>query len=311
MVIPTAVLVGTAALRQGDFEDQTREFYSVDSAVLAVISDLQRGADGFPVVPLDYIPPTVKFCDDKGANCTVPNITVRSLEAELALAGAQGAGLGLEPPSLTVATTRIVTYKAGAVTAPSPGGSSAGLLTDLAEDDGIYYRVTALPDSTTFSYEITSEVIGFSDVQFGKVNLVVRGWEESTFFDVFVFNPIVHPNDGYGASPDAATLLDHHHALDDELPDNHKHDGDHEKEAHTHDEVINEDDVDNLHFHGKGSQIHGHKVHHALNQDDDHEAHFDEHQHHGHHDDNAHEDDELQTGIAQAFGPWPTLTATG
>lgn len=27
--------------------------------------------------------------------------------------------------------------------------------------------------------------------------------------------------------------------------------------------------------------------------------------------DDAHEDDELQTGIAQAFGPWPTLTATG
>jgi len=296
VVIPTAVLVGTAALRQGDFEDKTREFYSVDSAVLAVISDLQRGADGFPVVPLDYIPPTVKFCDDEGENCTVPNITVRSLEAELALAGAQGAALGLEPPSLTVATTRIVNFKAGGVpanlvNATDPG--VLGLLTDLADHDGIYYRVTAIDVSSPLSYEITSEVIGFSDVQFGKVNLVVRGWEESTFFDVFVFNPDAHGPDGYGAIPDAATLLDHHHALDDELPDNHKHDDDHEKEAHTHDEVINEDDVDDLHFHGKGSQEHGHKDHHALNPDDDHEAHFDEHQHHGHHDDNDHEDDEL------------------
>ena len=70
IVVPVAVLVGTAALRQGDFEDKTREFYLTDSAVLAVISDLQRGADGDPTSPDDYIPPTVNFDN------TVPNITV-------------------------------------------------------------------------------------------------------------------------------------------------------------------------------------------------------------------------------------------
>ena len=54
VVLPVALLVGTAALRQGEFEDATREFYLVDSAVLAVVSDLQRGADGYPLAPLDY-----------------------------------------------------------------------------------------------------------------------------------------------------------------------------------------------------------------------------------------------------------------
>ena len=100
IVVPTAVLVGTAALRQGDFEDKTRDFYLTDSAVMAVIADLQRGADGDPLPPFDYIPPTVNFGD------SVPIVSVRALETELALGSGNGSGSGLI--SQTVSTTRIV-----------------------------------------------------------------------------------------------------------------------------------------------------------------------------------------------------------
>jgi len=300
VVIPTAVLVGTAALRQGDFEDKTREFYLVDSAVLATVSDLQRGADGFPLPPLDYIPPTVRFCDKNDENCEVPNITIRSLEAELALAAAQRAkdsGAAFEPPSLTVSTTRIVDYPAAAVPVPSAGTTFKGVLSDLVEDDGSYYTVTAPAGSETFSYEITSDVVGFSDVQFGKVEIKLRAWEESVDLQVFVFNPTGAGHDattGYNTVPDAATLLDHNHILDDNLADSHKHNEDHDEELHTHDTVIDENDVDDLHFHGKGAQAHDHKDHAVRTAaDSNHEFHLDEHDlHHGHHDSKDHEEDD-------------------
>ena len=272
IVVPAAVLVGTAALRQGDFEDKTRAFYLTESAIQAVISDLQRGADGFPLPPTDYIPPTVRFRD------TVPNVTVRSLEAELVLGAVGAAARGVKQPSQTVSTTRMVPYEASGQLLLSAGATFQGDVTNLADDDGTYFQVTApSTSSTTFSFEVTSESIGFSNVKFGEVEVKVRAWEESVKLDLFVFNPDDHavdPNvpgfDGYGPLPDASNLLDHHHDFDEQLPDNHKHGTDHELEPHNHDD---------LHFHGKGSQAHAHKEHH-----DD---------HHGHEDDADHEEDEF------------------
>jgi len=235
IVVPTAVLVGTAALRQGDFEDNTREFYLTDSVVMAVISDLQRGADGDPVAPDDYIPPTVRFGD------SVPNITVISLDAFLASLTDPVTGKPLG--SQTVSTTRMVTYETGDQPVASVGAITVGGVPELKEDDGAYFRVTAVSNSsTTFSYEITSEPIGFSSVQFGEVKLKVRGWEESTTVEVFVFNPDDPASGSDGYRPAVSNLLDHHHALDEELVEKHKHDDDHEREAHDH---------DGLHLHGK------------------------------------------------------------
>ena len=219
VVVPVAVLIGTAALRQGDFEDKTREFYLVDSAILATISDLQRGANGNPLAPEDYIPPTLKFCDDKGSNCIVPNVSIRSLDEELALLAAQAAELGLDPPSLTVAATRMVTYLAGAQPAVLDGGTVIGGVPELTEDDGTYYSLSASGNSQTIIFEITSAPISMARVDFGEVKLKLRGWEESTTQDVFFFNPD-HPDanaDGYRALPQDSTLLDHHHELDEQL----------------------------------------------------------------------------------------------
>ena len=287
IVVPAAVMVGTAALRQGDFEDKTRGFYLTESAIQAVISDLQRGADGFPLPPTDYIPPTVKFQD------TVPNVTVRSLEAELALGAKGAAALGLKQPSQTASTTRIIPYEADGQLVVSLGATVQGGIPQLADDDGTYFRLTApSTSSTTFSFEVTSESIGFSSVTFGEVEVRVRAWEDSVKLDLFVFNPVEHevnpevPGlDGYGTVPDASNLLDHHHDFDEQLPDNHKHGRDHELEPHNH---------DGLHFHGKGAQAHDHKDHHDHVHDpaDNHDHHHDDHDgHHGHHDDDHEKDD--------------------
>ena len=287
IVVPAAVMVGTAALRQGDFEDKTREFYLTESAIAAVISDLQRGADGDPLPPTDYIPPTVKFQD------TVPNVTVRSLEAELALGAAAAAAQGAKQPSQTASTTRIVPYRPDGPPVVSADATFEGSVLDLANDDGTYFRVTApSTSSTTFSFEVTSESIGFSSVTFGEVEVKVRTWEESVKLDVFVFNPIEHAfelgvsgSDGYGTVPDASNLLDHHHDFDEQLPANHKHGTAHELEPHNHDD---------LHFHGKGAQAHDHKVHHdhSHGPPDGHDHHHDHDSHHGHHDDDDHEKDD-------------------
>ena len=281
IVVPTAVLVGTAALRQGDFEDKTRSFYLTESAIQAVISDLQRGADGYPLPPNEYIPPTVNFQD------AVPNVTIRSLEAEFALQAAAAAARGEQQPSQTLSTTRIVPYEVGGPLVASIGATIQGGVPELADDDGTYFRVTSPSvSSSTFSFEITSENIGFSNVTFGEVEVKVRAWEESVKLDLFVFNSDVHPVtpgvpglDGYGTVPDASSLLDHHHEFDDQLPANHKHSTGHEQEAHNH---------DNLHLHGQGAQDHDHVDIPAV----DHDHHHDHHGHHGHHDEDDHEKDD-------------------
>ena len=219
VVVPVAVLIGTAALRQGDFEDKTREFYLIDSAILATISDPQRGADGSPLAPIDYVPPTLIFCDSEGVNCAVPNVSIRSLDEELALLAAQAAKLGLPPPSLTVAATRMLTYRVGTQPTVVAGGTAVGGVPELEEDDATYYSLSASGSSQTFSYEITSDIINMSRVDFGEVKLKLRGWEESTTVDVFFFNPD-HPDadaDGYRPLPEDSTLLDHHHELDELL----------------------------------------------------------------------------------------------
>ena len=280
IVVPVAVLVGTAALQQGGFEDKTRDFYLTDSAVMAVISDLQRGADGHPVFPRDYIPPTVNFDD------SVPNITVLSLEAFLASQNDPVTGAALA--SQTVSTTRMVTYQVDADPVLSAGAIVEGGVPELAEDDGTYFRVTAPnTNSTTFNFEVTSEAIGFSRVDFVEVKLKTRAWEESVRLEVFVFNPTGtghDPTTGYNAVPDAANLLNHLHAWDHDLPHDHKHDDDHDREPHTHDA---------LHFHGKDAKDHDHKGHHGLNPLDHHDDHEDARDlHHDHHDDNDHEEDE-------------------
>ena len=134
--------------------------------------------------------------------------------------------------------------------------------------------MTTPAGSYTFRYEITSASSGFSDLQFGKVEIKLRAWEESVDLRIFVFNPdgsghdtdAGAPNYGYNSVPDAATLLDHHHILDDTLPDNHKHSENHDDEPHTHDALIDETgdeiDLNNLHFHGKGAQPQHYKYHH-------------------------------------------------
>ena len=219
VVVSVAVLVGTAALRQGDFEDKTREFYLVDSAILATVSDLQRGANGNPLAPEDYLPPTLKFCDEEGLNCSVPNVSIRSLEQELALLARQSAGLGLEPPSLTISATRMVTYLAGAQPTVLDGANAVGGVSELTKDDGTYYSLSASGNPQTLSFEITSETTNMSKVDFGEVKLKLRGWEESTTLDVFFFNPDDPTSgpDGYRPLPDDSTLLDHHHELDELL----------------------------------------------------------------------------------------------
>jgi hypothetical protein len=212
IVIPTAVMVGTAALRQGDFEDKTRESYLAESAILAVIADLQRGADGDPLAPLDYIPPTVNFAD------AVPVVSVRSLESELETASAASGGSVL--PSKTVATSRIVTYEVGAPPTVSTGAVGLGGVEELADDDGVFFRSTAPSGATTFSYEVTSETVGFSRVDFGEVRLKIRAWEESVNLEVFLFNDdlTLNPSAPFNPwVPVAANLLDHHHAYDETL----------------------------------------------------------------------------------------------
>lgn len=259
-------MVGTAALLQGKFEDETRARYIAGSAILAVISDLQRGADGAPLGPVDYIPPTLNF-DDK-----VPNVSIAALEAETTFQ--------------TVATRRIIAYDAGANPAASVGATVLGGREELAEDDGSYFRVSAPSGATRISYEATSSVIGFSSVDFGQVELKLRAWEEGVSLQVFVFNP-QHADagsDGYRLIPDAANLLDHHHALDDQLPETHTHNDDHEREAHLH-------DADQSH--GQGGNGHNHNEHHALNTNNVHDFNLNAADlHHNHHDDTEHERDE-------------------
>jgi hypothetical protein len=184
-----------------------------ESAILAVIADLQRGADGDPLAPADYIPPTVNFDD------SVPRVTVRSLDSELAAREADGDGSVLA--FKTVATTRMVTYEAGAEPTVLVGDSAGaqGGMAELEEDDGDYYKLPAAGASQTLSYEVTSETIGFSRVDFGEVKLRLRAWEESVNLELFVYNPN-HPSagfDGYRSVPEASDLVDHHHFLDEVL----------------------------------------------------------------------------------------------
>jgi len=228
IVVPVAVLVGTAALRQGNFEDKTREFYLTDSAIMAVISDLQRGADGDPVPPHDYIPPVVNFGD------VVPTTTLHALD----------------PP--TVTTIKPVSYEAAADPVVLDGINPQGGRVDLAEHDGLMYRLSAAGNPPLLSYEVTSGLIGFSSVDFGEVQIKLRSWEESARLEVFVYGA-----DGYNAVADVSTLLDHHH--DQNRDGKHKHDDDPQHWAHTHDADHDhhiDDKDDDEHDH------HDHKDHH-------------------------------------------------
>ena len=250
VVVPTVVLIGTAALRQGDFEDKARESYLTDAAVTAVtavIEDLIRGADANPLPPVDYIPPTVNFDSE------VPNVLVRGLD-------------DLDSPQLSV-QFRTVTYDVKGDPVASTGFNPLGGEADLALDDELFYRLTGsgalpgprdaagAPGFQTLTYEVTSEDIGFTDVNVAEIRLKVNGWQESATVEVFVFNddPNLNQSALFPWVLYTAKLLDHEHR------ENHSN--------HTHDDCA-----------GSFDDCHDH--HNDKKQEDDHSHHIGQDHHH-------------------------------
>ena len=251
VIIPTAVLIGTAALRQGDFEDKAREFYLTDAGVTAVIEDLIRGADANPLPPVDYVPPTVNF------NAEVPNIFIRGLD-------------DLDSPQLSV-QFKTVTYDVKGSPVLVTGLNPVGGESELALDDEFFYRLTgvgALPgpgDATgvsgfqTLTYEVTSEDIGFTDVNFVEIRLKINAWQESATVEVFVFNddPVLNLNFAATADPwvpYTVKLLDHEHF---ENHSNHSHDECDGNFVDCHDNH-NDNKVEFEHTHHIGQDHHHH-----------------------------------------------------
>ena len=293
VVVPTAVLVGTAALRQGDFEDKTRESYLTDAAIIAVIEDLIRGADANPGPPTDYLPPTVNFADQ------VPNITVRGLD-------------DLDSPQLSV-RLRTIPYDAVGNLTVTAGVNPLGGVTDIALDDEFVYRLTAvgnLPDPRvpssltglqTLTYEITSENIGIPDVNFAEVRIKVNAWEESSKVELFVFNDNPDFNPNYESTNDPwvpytknTRLMDHEHLQNHSL---HNHDANNVAQEERHDHH-NDNKNAPAHTHHIG-QDHHHHAHtsgpDAVPDHDHHHHEFEKGHSHGHHhgnqDDGSHHTD--------------------
>ena len=271
VVVPAAVLVGTVALRQGDFEDKTRETYLTDAAVIAVVEDLIRGADGSPGVPLDYIPPTVNFA---GA---VPFVSVREVgvDAEIGSEGAQGSG--------KLASLRSVVYEPDGQPNVITGTNPQGGLTQLLKDDSQFFRLegvgqlpgpTDVSGASTVEFEVTSEPIGFAELNIATVTLNLQSFEETVRLEAFVYNPTREgaTPDGFNPNPYLNRLLDHEHHSNHSV---HDHDDDHDHHNHKKD--------DPPHTHHKNVNHH-HHVHDGETPSHDHHHHeFDHQHHHGHH----------------------------
>jgi len=268
IAVPLAVLVSTASSGQGDLEDVTRDFYTSDAAIHAVIGDLIRGADGDPVPPHDYIPPVVNFVN------VVPTTSVRVLE----------------PP--TLATVKPVTYGVAGNPQVSPGTTILqGAGQELADLDRAYLRLLGGGDPETVVYEVTSQPVLFTKADFAEVKLTVQAWEESATLEVFVYNlaGTGHGGDGYSPTPDATFILDHDHLSN---IANHTHDeGVHDHHNHNKKGVPHDHLGQEHHHHVQG----GVSNHILTVADHDHHHHCcgDEH-HHGHHhgsDDGSHHTD--------------------
>jgi len=271
-VLPVVVLVAAQFRAQAASEENTQAYYVADAAIMAVASDLIRGANIAPLPPNDYIPPFVKIGD------TVPLITIQTIEPEVS------------------STTKPVTYLADNTPTVLAGINPVGGTVQLADDDGDYYQLSGsgLTRTTqTLSYEVESK-FGFELVDFGEVLLKVRSWEETSRLEVFVFNTLANGAGGYSAVPDVSKLVDHHHIRDLELPEQHKHSHEHDHVDHNHD-AVNDDDH-NHHIDDKDApehEHHDHKVHHHTIHDsaDEHDHHGHGHHGHGHGHHKGHDDD--------------------
>jgi len=198
-VLPVAVLVAAQFRVQAKAEDDTQAYYVADAAIMAVASDLIRGADIAPLPPNDYIPPTVNIGN------TVPLITIRTIEPEIS------------------STTKPITFLADQAPAVSTGINPLGGTVELADDDGNYYQLSGSGTPQTLSYEV-GFAFGFEAVDFGEVLLKMRSWEETSVVEVFVYNP-ANGGDGYSMdAPAVSQLVDHHHISDLEMDENHQQD---------------------------------------------------------------------------------------
>lgn len=185
-VLSVAALVAAQFRAQAEAEDNTQAYYVADAAIMAVASDLIRGANIAPLPPNDYVPPTVNI---SGA---VPLIAIQTIE-----------------PAVS-STTKPITYLADDAPAVSIGINAVGGAAELADDDGKYYQLSASGTPQTLSYEVESS-FGLKAVDFAEVSLKLRSWEETALVEVFVYNP-ANGGGGYSMdSPAVSQLVDHRH----------------------------------------------------------------------------------------------------